>query len=99
MRHRSYRRRPGGVYYWLSESMRCRRKLFAVVLIAIFAFAVATPGGAAADLLAFLAPVWLEFQPDVQVIVAPVDSIPASEQPFALRSLAAFRGPPAVPSA
>jgi hypothetical protein len=75
--------------------MRCRRRIVAVVLIAVFAFAVAIPAGGG-DVLAFLMPVWLEFQPDVPVVVTAPDSLPAAEQPLSLRSVASFRGPPAA---
>ncbi len=79
--------------------MRRPRKIFALLCIALIAFAAVVPAAATGGVLAFLMPVWLEFQPDVVVTLAPSDSIPAPEQPVSLRSLAPFRAPPAVPSA
>ena len=76
--------------------MRSPRTLLALLCIALIAFAAVAPIAATGGVLAFLMPVWLEFQPDVVVILAPVDSTPAPEQPVSLRALAAFRGPPAV---
>jgi hypothetical protein len=72
-----------------------RRRILAIVLIAVFAFAVAVPGGGG-DVLAFLTPVWLEFQPDVPAVVAAPASLPAAEQPLSLRSVPSFRAPPAA---
>ncbi len=79
--------------------MRRPRKLVALLCLALIAFAAFAPAVAGGDVLSFLMPVWLEFQPEVAVTLAPVDSVPAFEQPVSLRSLVAFRGPPAVPSA
>ena len=75
------------------------RRLFALLCIALIAFAALAPAVAGGDVLSFLMPVWLEFQPEVAVTLAPVDPVPALEQPVALRSIAAFRAPPALPSA
>ncbi len=75
------------------------RRLFALLCIALIAFAALAPAVAGGDALSFLMPVWLEFQPEVAVTLAPVDPVRALEQPVALRSVAAFRGPPALPSA
>lgn len=72
--------------------MRCRR-IVALVLVAVFALAVAIPGGAAADLFAPLVAVWSVLQPEVVVVAAPAAAPPA-EQPVALQSLRAFRAPP-----
>lgn len=72
-----------------------RRRILAIVLIAVFAFAVVVPADGG-DVLAFLMPVWLEFQPDVPVVVAAPDSLPGAEQPLSLRSVASFRAPPAA---
>jgi hypothetical protein len=74
--------------------MRRWRKFLALVGIAIIALAAVVPTSASGDALAFLTPVWLEFQPDVAIVLAPADSIPAADQPVSLRSLAAFRAPP-----
>jgi hypothetical protein len=79
--------------------MRRWRKFLALVCIAIVALAPFVPADGAGDVLAFLMPVWLEFQPDVVGIVAQIDSTPALERPVSLRSLAAFRGPPSLLSA
>lgn len=76
--------------------MRSPRTLLALLCIALIAFAAVAPIAATGGVLAFLMPVWLEFQPDVVVTLAPADSTPAPEQPVSLRALAAFRGPPAV---
>jgi hypothetical protein len=76
--------------------MRRWRTLLALICIAALAFAVAVPGGGAGDLLAFLMPVWLEFQPDVRVTLAHADALSAPEQPVSLRSVASFRAPPAA---
>jgi hypothetical protein len=75
--------------------MRSGRTLLALLCVAIIALAVVVPVDAAGDVLAFLMPVWLEFQPDL-VVVAFFDSTPSPEQPVSRRALAAFRGPPAV---
>lgn len=76
--------------------MRGWRKALALVCVAIIALAAVVPADGAGDVLAFLMPVWLEFQPDVSVVIVRIDSIPRAEQPASLLSLAPFRGPPAA---
>jgi hypothetical protein len=78
--------------------MRRWRKPLALLCVAVIALAVFVPTDGAGDVVAFLMPVWLEFQPDF-VVVAPLESTSPAEQAVALRSLTAFRGPPAAPSA
>ena len=74
--------------------MRRPRKILTLLCIALIAFAVFVPAAADGDLLAFLMPVWLEFQPEL-VVVAPLDSTSSSEQLVSLRSLGVSRAPPA----
>lgn len=81
------------------NGMRHHRKFFALLCVALLALAAVVPADGAGDVLEFLAPVWLEFQPDLRIVLAPVDPIPAAEQPLSLRSLAAFRAPPPALSA
>ena len=78
--------------------MRRWRKPLAVFCVALIAFAVLAPEAIPGDVLAFLMPVWQEFQPDF-VVVAFIESTPSPEQPVSLRSLGASRAPPAAPPA
>lgn len=79
--------------------MRRWRTILALLCVAVIAAGVLIPADGSHDLLAFLAPVWLEFQPDTEMVVARVDSTGPAEQLVALGSLPAFRGPPASVSA
>jgi hypothetical protein len=74
--------------------MRRQRKLFALLCIALIALAAVVPAAAGGGILAFLMPVWLEFQPEL-VVVASLDSTASPEQPVPLQSLFASRAPPA----
>ena len=75
--------------------MRRWRKPLAWLGVAIIALTVCLHAAGADDVLAFLMPVWLEFQPAL-LVVASLEATSSSEQPVALNSLTAFRGPPAV---
>ena len=46
--------------------MRRWRQLVALLCIAVFALAAVVPAAMSGDALAFLMPVWLEFQPDAR---------------------------------
>jgi hypothetical protein len=78
--------------------MRCPRKILALLCVVLIALAAFVPAAAPGDVLAFLMPVWLEFQPEL-VVVAPLDSTASPEQPVSLQSLGASRAPPAALSA
>ena len=75
--------------------MRRCRKILALLCIALIALAVFVPAADGGDLLAFLMPVWLMFQPEF-VVVASLDSTTSPERPISLRSLGASRAPPAA---
>lgn len=74
--------------------MRRPRTLFALLCVVLIALAAVVPAAAGGDVLAFLMPVWLEFQPEL-VVVASLDPTASPEQPVPLQSLGASRAPPA----
>jgi hypothetical protein len=78
--------------------MRRPRKILALLCVVLIALTAFVPAAAAGDVLAFLMPVWLEFQPEL-VVVASLDSTASPEQPVSLQSLGASRAPPAALSA
>ena len=73
--------------------MRRQRKLLALLCVALIALAACVPAAGSGDVLAFLMPVWLEFQPEL-VVVASLDPTSSLEQPVSLQSLGASRAPP-----
>ena len=75
--------------------MRRSRKILALLCVVLIALAAFVPAAAAGDVLAFLMPVWLEFQPEL-VVVASLDATASPEQPVSLQSLGASRAPPAA---
>lgn len=75
--------------------MRRSRKILALLCVILIALAAVVPAAAGGDVLAFLMPVWLEFQPEL-VVVASLDSTASPEQPVSLQSLGASRAPPAA---
>lgn len=79
--------------------MRRCRTFVALLCIAAIAAGVFVPADGAHGVLAFLAPVWLEFQPEDVVVVVPLEAARLSERLVALRALPVFRGPPAPVSA
>jgi hypothetical protein len=74
--------------------MRRSRKILALLCVILIALAAVVPAAAGGDVLAFLMPVWLVFQPEL-VVVASLDSTASPEQPVPLQSLGASRAPPA----
>jgi hypothetical protein len=73
--------------------MRPRRKALAVLCVALVIFAAFGPALAGPHALAFLVPLWYEFQPDLAVVVCP-DAGQFDEQPQPLLFVAASRAPP-----